>query len=84
MATPEKRSWKEKGPPTWTAIWLILLSSIASYVAAGFGIGRFFELTTNATEFWPTVYVIGLGGSYFIRQQSFNQKLRDPGVPPDA
>ncbi len=84
MTKSERRNWREKGPPTWAAIWLILVFSIGSYVAAGVGVGRFYDLIVNAVEFWPSVYVIGLGGSYFIRKQGFNEKLRDPGAPPEG
>lgn len=51
---------------------------ITSYALAGFGVGKFFDLIVNATEFWPSVYVIGLGGSYFMRSQKINEKLREP------
>lgn len=84
MTKSEQRNWNEKGPPTWMATWLILISAILSYVAAGLGIGRFYELTIQATEFWPTVYMIGLGGSYFIRKQGLKEKMKDQGTEPNA
>lgn len=78
MTKSELRSWKEKGPPTWVILVSIVTGMITSYALAGFGVGKFFDLIVQATEFWPSVYVIALGGSYFLRSQKINEKLREP------
>jgi len=59
-----KRNWREEGPPAWVWPSGVTLYALAERILGGFGIGRFYDLTTNPNGNWIVSFIGVVMGGY--------------------